>query len=125
MFTIKAIATAKRFHDKATIQQPFDMPAPSTTLSRSIKGQLKILEFGCMYDHSESSVDGCPLVEALKSLSLEFPHCRNLSVKLAWASRQIIVQLKKLRNLWRVGQFSRWIHLKVCCIFTEIVLAKY
>jgi hypothetical protein len=43
--------------------QPFDMPPPSTTSSRPIKGQLEILDFGYTYHHSW--IDWCPLVEAL------------------------------------------------------------
>jgi hypothetical protein len=48
-------------------RQPFDMPAPSsTTSSRSIKGQLEILDFSGKDQDDFSSVDWCPLVEALK-----------------------------------------------------------
>jgi hypothetical protein len=61
LFTRFAQLKRLRLRDVSLTRQPFDMPAPSTT---SIKGQLEILEYSCVYDTSE--IESCLLVEALK-----------------------------------------------------------
>jgi hypothetical protein len=64
LFTRCAQLKRLRLRSVSMTRQPFDVPAPSTPSSRSIKGQLDTLEFSCDYDRSW--IDRCLLVEALK-----------------------------------------------------------